>query len=112
MGAVPAVKVEGELDQGTLDGDELHAGERNGQARSCVARVRGPNRNRCMLVGNLGQSHDPTQGKHDAGVGDADVARFLGDFRGSANLTAACFRAAPLRLSENRHSAADEDDRR
>ena len=112
MGAVPAVKVEGELDQGTLDRDEMDTGERNGQARACVAPVRGPNRNRCMLVGKRGQSHEPEQGQARCRIRAVDLARFLGDFRGSADLIAACFRAAPLRLSENRHSAADEDDRR
>ena len=56
--AVPSMGVECKLDQGAFDGDEIDAGRRNAHACAPVDGVGPLNGNRCMLVGQCGQSHD------------------------------------------------------
>lgn len=103
MGAVPAVDVERELDQRAFDGDQVDAGRWNGHGRTSVARTGRPNCNRCMLVVKRGESHDPWKGKRNAGARCADLPLFAGDQPSPAERRTVCFRAAPPRLSENRH---------
>ena len=78
--AVPAVHIEGELNQRTLDRDEIDAGGRNGHARTRTGCVRPLDGNRCMLVVRRDQSHGESEGKRDAASRRARICRCFPHF--------------------------------
>lgn len=76
MRAVPAVKVEREPDQGSLDRKQVEALRRNSDGRAGLGRIGRPNRDRCMLVGKRGESHDAGRGKRGADGPEANSLVF------------------------------------
>jgi hypothetical protein len=59
--------VERKLNQGTLDGNQIDTGRRDGHARERIGGVRPLNGNRCMLLGTRPRSHDWGERKHSTG---------------------------------------------
>ena len=76
MRAVSSVNVECELDQRALDRKKVEALRRNRDGRAGLGRIGRPNRDRCMLVGKRGKSHDAGRGKRGADGPEANSLVF------------------------------------